>query len=296
MNFSNFKTAGRSFKSRAAAIALAVASGGVVSGLVAASFLSVPANASALLQDVRTAIELRLPNTPVTSLTCKGFGGLCEVVSEKTLFYIDERARYLFVGRLYDMESRADLTAAKLLELNPQLLVAGTANANGSERDAAKGPKNKSASKVPVDKLTPSGAIHWGPKTGPKLIVFSDFNCSYCKRLTAELKKARIRVEERPISIFGEKSRKLAEAVICSRDPAKALHQAYSGKALKPQGSCDTSGLDANEAFAKTYGFSGTPIMVRASDGAVIEGYRGASEIRAFLHSNTIPSNIKGAK
>ena len=100
-----------------------------------------------------------------------------------------------------------------------------------------------------------------------------------------------MRVEERPISIFGEKSRKLAEAVICSRDPAKALHQAYSGETPKKQKSCNTSGLDANEAFARSHGFSGTPVMVRASDGAVLEGYRGAAEIRAFLSSNP-----KGAK
>ncbi|WP_422346033.1 DsbC family protein [Parasphingorhabdus sp.] len=291
MNFSNFKTEVRSFKSRAAAITLAVASGGMVSGLVAASFISAPANATAALQDVRTAIELRLPKTPITSLTCKGFGGLCEVVSEKTLFYIDERARYLFVGRLYDMESRADLTAAKLLELNPQLLVAGAAGANARGPTAARQPAGKLASKVPVADLMPSGAVHWGAKSGPKLIVFSDLNCSYCKRLTVELKKAGVRVEERPVSIFGEKSRKLAEAVICSRDPAKALHQAYSGDAPKPQNSCDTSGLDANEAFARSHGFSGTPVMVRASDGAVLEGYRGAAEIRAFLGSNP-----KGAK
>ena len=291
MIFSNFKTEGRSFKSRAAAITLAVASGGMVSGLVAASFISVPANATAALQDVRTAIELRLPKTPITSLTCEGFGGLCEVVSEKTLFYIDQRARYLFVGRLYDMESRADLTAAKLLELNPQLLVAGTASANANNQNAAQQRANKLASKVSVADLKPSGAVHWGSKSGPKLIVFSDFNCSYCKRLTAELKKARVRVEERPISIFGEKSRKLAEAVICSSDPAKALHQAYSGETLKAQKSCDTSGLDANEAFARSHGFSGTPVMVRASDGAVLEGYHGAAEIRAFLGSNA-----KGAK
>lgn len=282
---------GATLKSKAAAVALAVASGGAVSGLIAASFLSAPANAAAELEDVRAAIQLRLPKTPITSLTCRGFGGLCEVISEKTLFYIDERARYLFVGRLYDMESRADLTAAKLLELNPQLLVAGTAGANAGKQNAAKQPTNSLAAKIPVQELNPSGAVHWGAKTGPKLIVFSDFLCSYCKRLTAELKKARVRVEERPISIFGEKSRKLSEAVICSSDPTTALHQAYSGTSLKPQKSCDTSGLDANEAFARSHGFSGTPVMVRASDGAVLEGYRGAAEIRAFLGSNA-----KGAK
>ena len=290
MNF-KYQKLGSNLKSKAAAIALAVASGGMVSGLVAASFISAPANAAAVLQDVRTAIQLRLPKTPITSLTCKGFGGLCEVVSEKTLFYIDERARYLFVGRLYDMESRADLTAAKLLELNPQLLIAGAKDANASGPTAARQPAGKFASKVPVADLMPSGAVHWGAKSGPKLIVFSDFNCSYCKRLTAELKKAGVRVEDRQISIFGEKSRKLAEAVICSSDPAKALHQAYSGETPKKQKSCDTSGLDANEAFARSHGFSGTPVMVRASDGAVLEGYRGAAEIRAFLGSNP-----KGAK
>lgn len=290
MNF-KYQKLGTNLKSKAAAIALAVASGGMVSGLVAASFISAPANAAAILEDVRTAIALRLPKTPITSLTCKGFGGLCEVVSEKTLFYIDQRARYLFVGRLYDMESRADLTAAKLLELNPQLLVAGTASANASEQNAAKqGPKER-ASQVPVADLKPSGAVHWGAKSGPKLIVFSDFNCSYCKRLTAELKKAHVRVEERPISILGEKSRKLAEAVICSRDPAKTLHQVYSGETPKKQKPCDTSGLDANETFARSHGFSGTPVMVRARDGAVLEGYRGGAEIRAFLSFNP-----KGAK
>ena len=47
--------------------------------------------------------------------------------------------------------------------------------------------------------------------------------------------------------------------------------------------SCDTSGLDANEAFAKANGFYGTPVLVRASDGAVLQGYRPASEIRRFL-------------
>ena len=290
MNF-KYQKMHRNLKSKAAAIALAVASGGIVSGLVAASFISAPANAAGMLQDVRTAIQLRLPKTPITSLNCKGFGGLCEVVSKKTLFYIDERARYLFVGRLYDMESRADLTAAKLLELNPELLVAGTAGANGGNQNAAMEPAKQRASKVRVADLSLSGAIHWGAKSGPKLIVFSDFLCSYCKRLTAELKKARVRVEERPISIFGETSRKLAEAVICSGDPTKALHQAYSGKSLKPPKSCATSGLDANEAFARSHGFSGTPVMVRASDGAVLEGYRGAAEIRAFLSPTS-----KGAK
>ena len=48
----------------------------------------------------------------------------------------------------------------------------------------------------------------------------------------------------------------------------------------------------ANEAFAKTHGFGGTPVIVRPSDGAVIEGYRPAAALRAFL--TAAPSNPKG--
>src|SRR3546814_11953684 len=78
-----------------------------------------------LFRSVRAALMARLPKTPITGLSCEGFGGLCEVVSGNTLFYVDETARYLMVGRLYDMETRRDVTAARLLELNPDLLAAG---------------------------------------------------------------------------------------------------------------------------------------------------------------------------
>ncbi|WP_430427700.1 DsbC family protein [Parasphingorhabdus sp.] len=283
MNFINTKTP---IKAKLATIALATIGAGAISGLTIASAIAAPVTTKELLRDVRTAIELRLPKTPITSLTCNGFGGLCEVVSKKTLFYIDERARYLFVGRLYDMESRADLTAAKLLEINPELLVANAARRDIGAQAGANGASKTSVANVPIGDLPASGAIHWGNKAGPKLVVFSDFGCGYCKQLTGELLKARVHVEERPISIFGQKSRKLAEAVICARDPEKALRQAYASKPISAVQPCDTTGLDANEAFARKYGFGGTPVIVRASDGAVIEGFRSASVIRSFARQS----------
>ena len=87
-----------------------------------------------------------------------------------------------------------------------------------------------------------------------------------------------MRVVERPISVLG--SRDLADRVYCSRDREAALHAAYAGETLRAPGSCDTSGLDANEAFAHRHGLNGTPVIVR-SDGAVLEGYRP----RAFLEN-----------
>ena len=256
-----------------------------------AAHLASPANAAPDLASVRAALKLRLPKTPIDAINCSGLGGLCEVASKSTLFYVDARAKYLVIGRIYDMEARQDLTAARLLALNPDLLAAGAARSQAGSDEAP--PQRAAAPKtVSLAGLPANGAIHWGPANGPRVVVFSDFHCSYCKKLKEELRAIGARVEERPISIFGAQSRKDSERVLCSPRPEVALNAAYSGLALAKPGPCDTSGLDANEAFAKAHGFGGTPVIVRPSDGAVIEGYRPAAALRAFL--TAAPSNPKG--
>ncbi|WP_239806944.1 DsbC family protein [Croceicoccus hydrothermalis] len=231
---------------------------------------------------VRAALKLRLPKTPIDAITCEGLGGLCEVASKSTLFYVDRAAQYLVIGRVYDMEARQDLTAARLLALNPDLLAAGAARRSDPGDQSAESPR-AAPQTVSLAGLPENGAIRWGPANGPEVVVFSDFHCGYCKKLEAELKAIGARVEERPISIFGADSRRDAERVLCSPQPAVSLRMAYGGIALANPKPCDTSGLDANEAFAKAHGFNGTPVIVRPSDGAVLEGYRPAKVLRDFL-------------
>lgn len=238
---------------------------------------------------VREALKLRLPKTPIDAVVCKDLAGLCEVASKTTLFYVDHKAKYLVIGRIYDMEARQDLTAARLLALNPDLLAAGAAR-RGQAGDEGAPPQRATPTKVPLAGLDPNGAIHWGPVDGPRAIVFSDFNCSYCKKLEAELIAIGARVEERPISILAKESRTLAEQVLCAEQPAAALRKAYAGQKLAPSKPCDTKGLDANEAFAKAHGFGGTPVIVRPTDGAVLEGYRAGPELKAFLLTETAPT------
>lgn len=274
-------------KTRMAHLAIAATATIATLSIGLAAVTALPASAAGLANEVTTALKLRLPRTPVDALTCDELGPWCEVVSGDTLFYIDQGARYLFVGRLYDMEARSDLTAARLLELNPDLIAAGAARASpqadehgGTQggQDVAKAPDRVDLSRLPVD-----GAIRWGNPKGPKLVVFSDFQCGYCKRLAGELAKARVLVEERPISIFGAESRAIAEGVACAGDPVTALHEAYEGKAPQAHHKCPGArALDANEAFARDHGFAGTPVIVRASDGAVLHGFREAAVLRAF--------------
>ena len=127
MNFNEFRPG---LKARVAHLSLAAASAAALLTSGVAVVTAMPAQA-AIARDVAQALKLRLPKTPIDALDCTTFAPWCEVVSGESLFYIDEAARYLFVGRLYDLEERRDVTAARLLELNPDLLAAGAARAAG---------------------------------------------------------------------------------------------------------------------------------------------------------------------
>jgi len=280
MNFHDFRPG---LMTRAIHFSIAAASAAAVLTSGVAMVTAIPAHA-AIARDVSQALKLRLPKTPIDALDCKSFAPWCEVVSGDTLFYIDEAARYLFVGRLYDLEKRRDVTATRLIELNPDLLAAGAARAAGGADSADQSHPAKAAkSKVDTAGLPKDGAVHWGNPRGEKLIVFSDFQCGYCRQLTGALTDTGLFIEERPISIFGASSRRMAEGVLCARDPVKAMHQAYAGQTHPIPSSCDVSeALDANEAFAKANGFSGTPVIVRAKDGAVLHGYRDTQTLIRF--------------
>ena len=270
-------------KARAATLALAMTSAVTVLTLGVAAVIGMPASAAETRSNVAAALKLRLPKTPIDQLTCDGTGPLCEVVSGGTLFYVDESARFLLVGRLYDMETRRDLTATRLLEINPDLIAAGGARAAGEPGHEESAEPKSPPARVDLSSLPPEGAIRWGNPKGAKLVVFSDFQCGYCRRLAGELEKADVAIEERPISIFGAASRALSEKVLCAADPAKAVHKAYAGEQPAERKGCSAKGLDSNEAFAKKHGFAGTPVLVRASDGAVLHGYRDAATIRRFV-------------
>lgn len=244
-----------------------------------------PADAS-----VTALLKARLPKTQISKVDCDVVDGLCEVTAGSNLFYVDRSGRYLVIGRVYDMETRQDLTATRLLEINPDTLIGGAAKANNARDDGGDAPIAKAAgagsastatpSRISLDGLPKEGAIVWGNQSGKTVTVFSDFRCGYCRALSNTLRSMNVRVVERPTSVLG--SRDVANQVYCSKDREKALHQAYAEQPLRNVAACDTSGLDANERFARTHGLNGTPVIVRA-DGAMIEGYRPKEALAAFI-------------
>ena len=260
---------------------------------------------------VAAALKDRFPRTEVAKIDCATVEGLCEVTAGKSLFYVDKSARYLIVGHLYDMETRQDLTSARLLEINPEALLGGASrrqeadgDASGDGRGDGRGdgealasagagtpvardfPVRRTAAvtragteqSVSLAGLPVSGAIQWG-RGSQRVTIFTDFRCSYCRALTNTLETMNVTVIERPISVLG--SRALSNRVYCAKDPVRALRLAYAGE-TPPDARCDTSGLDANERFARANGFTGTPVIVR-SDGAVLQGFRSKEVLVAWL-------------
>lgn len=265
-------------------IALGVAGGSAMAAVLAAT--------PSAEERVGRALKVRLPRTSPTRIDCTVVAGLCEVQAGANLFYTDTSGRFLVVGRVYDMETRQDLTAARLLAINPDLLAGtGASLATGADQmadeagaqgiaSAARAAQRAAApdGKVSLALLPAAGAIEWG-RGRDRLTVFSDFHCSYCKLLHQQLQMMDVRVIERPISLLG--TRMISEAVICAPDKRSALERAYAGEAL-PASRCDTSGLDANERFAREHGFDGTPVIVRG-DGAVLHGYRSKEVLATWL-------------
>lgn len=245
---------------------------------------------------VTAKLKARLPKTEISGVNCDKLSGLCEVVAGKTLFYTDHGARYLIVGRVYDMETRQDLTAARLLEINPDALLGGAAKQQGAEDEEQAAPQlgqrvtpamqpgagmsqPAALQKVDLSGLPKAGAIVWGNPAGRTVTIFTDYRCGYCRALVEQLEAMNVRVVERPISVLG--SRDIANRVYCAKDKGRAVKAAYAGEAL-PASNCDTAGLDANEAFARAHNFAGTPVIVR-SDGALIEGFRPRASLEAWL-------------
>ena len=246
---------------------------------------AMPASAAGMASDVAQALKLRLPKTPIDAISCDTLGPWCEVVSGDTLFYIDETARYLFVGRLYDMEERRDVTAARLLELNPDLLAAGAARvASDAPAGRDEAPVQAAANHVDLSSLPAAGAIHWGNLKGERLVVFSDFQCGYCQRLTAELAKAKVaRRRATDLDLWRGKPQDFRGGAVrqgSGKGTPCGLFRPGSGECQDLQG---RQGTRCQRSLREGQRVCRNPVIVRARDGAVLHGYRDAAAIRRFV-------------
>ncbi|MEL7322573.1 MAG: DsbC family protein [Pseudomonadota bacterium] len=224
--------------------------------------------ANAVQLDVRAAVETRFAETEVDEVNCDGFGPLCEVVAGKTVFYVDPEARHAFIGRLFNLDEKADLTEATLQRLGPQPDII--------EPDLG-APTTFTAA---WDDLPFESAIVRNKGGERKVAVFSDLNCGYCRNLSVALEEAPdIEVHEFLVGQIGSEA--ASQAIGCSDNPSDAITE-YFRTHQAPAAQCARDIVTPARAAAQAINMRGTPTFVR-SDGAITSGFRDIASLRAWI-------------
>ncbi len=210
---------------------------------------------------LKKSLKAYFPNEKIEILKKTPFLELYEVVVGDQLFYVDEKVNYFFTGYIFDLKTEKNITEERLREI-------------------------MNARRVDIYSLPLELAIKEVKGNGKrKLIIFSDPNCGYCKRLEKEL------VNVTDVTIYTllypilNGSKEVANTIWCSDDRLKAWNN-FMLKAIKPTGTNCKTPIDTFLQIGKKHGFNSTPTMIFA-DGTVVSGMMSAGIIEKKLNTPT---------
>lgn len=206
---------------------------------------------------LKKAIQANFPGEKIESLKKTSYLGLYEVVVGGELFYTDEKASYLFFGHVVDPKTKQSLTTERLQHI-------------------------KDTRRISIDSLPLEFAIKAVKGNGKrKLVVFSDPNCPYCKRLEQELANVNDVTVYTLLYPVLNGSIPTATSIWCSPDRLKAWED-FMLKDIAPTGKdCETPIGKLLQAGQKN-GISGTPTLIFA-DGSLAPGLMAAEAIEKKL-------------
>jgi thiol:disulfide interchange protein DsbC len=137
-----------------------------------------------------------------------------------------------------------------------------------------------------LNKIAESEMIIFEPEeTKATLTVFTDVDCTYCRKLHGELDQLlaygiRVRYLAYPRGGADSPAFPKMVSVWCSSDRHKSFNQAKNGQNL-PAADCETPILD-HYALGNEFGVNGTPALV-FPDGRLVPGYIEATRLAAML-------------
>jgi thiol:disulfide interchange protein DsbC len=144
--------------------------------------------------------------------------------------------------------------------------------------------------RVDVTRIPLKDALVLGdPQAKTRVIVFTDPECPFCRRLHAELKKV---VAADPQIVFFIKlfplkmhptAYTVAKSIACNHS-LELLEDSYAGKPVPPP-LCTGQEVDDNLALAAQLGIHSTPTLI-FPDGSVRPGYRSAADLLTLLGSD----------
>jgi thiol:disulfide interchange protein DsbC len=202
----------------------------------------------------------RMPQTAIGELSAVQGTDFIEVqINGRDLIYTNRDGSVAFVGTMYDLKTRANLTESRKADL--------------SWIDFATLPLDKAIVKVKGN----------GSR---KLAVFTDPDCPYCKRLESELSAvtdATIYVFLYPLVDLHPDAARKARLVWCAADRGKAWDELMSAGIEPPAaaGSCEDP-LGDISVVAKRLWITGTPGLV-FGNGRVVPGLISHDQIEQHL-------------
>jgi len=148
--------------------------------------------------------------------------------------------------------------------------------------DAIGKPRKTDYSKLPL-----KDAVVLGAKNAKKkIVVFSDPDCPYCRKLHDEMKQV---IEKRkdiafylilyPLPMHKDAYKK-SQAVLCEKSSA-LLDDAFSGKAM-PEPACGKEQVEKNLALGKNLEINGTPTLIR-EDGTMVSAFLPADKLIEWI-------------
>ena len=211
---------------------------------------------------LKKAIEVAYPKFKVESVVKTPYAGLYEVFMGGQIVYTDEKLTFLIAeGRLVDPKTKKDVTGERLDELT----------------------------KVDFSSLPLDQAIKTVKGNGSrKLVVFSDVDCPFCKRLEqnelTNIDNVTIYTFLYPIESLHPDAAAKSKLIWCANNRAKAWQDwNFNNKLPANTGNCEVP-LERIGELARKVGVTSTPTLI-FSDGKRMLGAQPYKEIEKGLQA-----------
>jgi thiol:disulfide interchange protein DsbC len=211
---------------------------------------------------VKKAVEAAYPKFKVESVTKTSYAGLYEVFMGGQIIYTDEKMSFLIAeGRVVDPKTKKDITGERLEEL----------------------------SKIDFASLPLEQAIKVVKGNGSrKLVVFSDVDCPYCKRLEqnelVNINDVTIYTFLYPIAQLHPDAAAKSKSIWCAANRTKAWEDwIFRNQLPKTTGNCEVP-LEKVADLARKINVTSTPTLIFA-DGKRMLGAQPYKDIERALVS-----------
>jgi thiol:disulfide interchange protein DsbC len=210
------------------------------------------------------AIEERLstlvPATAEVSIAETPVPGIMEVRIDSEILYMSDDGRYLFQGRVIDLDTQIDITDAAMAGVRKEQLA----------------------------ELDSDDFVTFGTEDADyDILVFTDPDCGFCRRLHEKMDEyleqgIRINYLAFPRAGEGSQTYNKMVSVWCADDRQAAMDVAKTGGTPRAA-TCDNPVMDQYR-LGQSLGVTGTPSLV-TFDGDIIPGYVPPEQLRERLQA-----------